>query len=223
MVYILRPGQPTFPNDLQPDEHGLVAIGGELSVGVLVEAYTKGIFPWTGAPPIPWFSPDPRMILEPGNFHVSRSLRKVLRRGDFECRFDHDFPTTIRACASIPRIPQDSTWITANMIAAYSELHAMGIAHSVEAYRGGELCGGLYGLALGRAFFGESMFARVPNASKVALHALCTRLHALDFYFVDCQQVTGHLASLGAVAVARQDYLTALRGALGPESVNGPW
>lgn len=223
MVYVVQPGRPVFPDNLEPDEDGLVAIGGDLSPDVLIEAYQKGIFPWSGEHPIPWFSPDPRLILWPRRLRVSRSLRKVLRRGTFEVRFDANFPATIRGCAYTLRHGFAGTWITPNMIRAYTELHRRGVAHSVETYLKGELVGGLYGLSFGRAFFGESMFSRVSNASKVALYGLCRRLIEWDFDFIDCQQVTEHLLSLGAQPVPRPDYMRRLRRALNDEQKRAAW
>jgi len=223
MVVAVAPRPPYFPAVLRADRHGLVALGGELGADILTEAYTHGIFPWTGERPIPWFCPDPRLVLRPGDFHVSRSLRKVERSGRFALRFDHDFRAVIHACAAMPRPGQDGTWITPNMIRAYREMFERGLAHSVAIYEGDTLVGGLYGLSFGRVFFGESMFARAPSASKVALHALCERLRAWDFAFIDCQQVTPHLQRLGAVVWSRRQFLERLRVALDAPSRPGPW
>jgi leucyl/phenylalanyl-tRNA---protein transferase len=223
VVYVVPHGRASFPDDLEPDEYGLVALGGELTAETVIEAYRKGIFPWTGDPPIPWFSPDPRLVLFPGWLRVSRSLAKVIRRGLYEVRFDCDFDGTIRGCAGGGRAGQDGTWITENMVQVYGELFARGVAHTVEVYQDGELCGGLYGVALGRAFFGESMFARRSNASKVALEALCRRLVELDFHFIDCQQVTAHLLRMGAVPIARTDFLRRLRVALAYPPSQARW
>lgn len=223
MAFHFAAGTPVFPDDLSPDDDGLVAVGGDLEVPTLVEAYQKGIFPWTGELPIPWFSPDPRLVLFPTRLHVSRSLRRLLRRGHFTTRFDHDFPATIASCARAPRPDQRGTWITPNMIAAYSELHRLGIAHSVEVYRDGALAGGLYGLTFGRGFFGESMFARQSNASKVALVTLCQRLRDRGYHFIDCQQATPHLVSLGATLIPRAEYLERLQRALAFASEHEPW
>ena len=202
------------PRDLHPDEHGLVALGGRLSVPILIEAYSKGLFPWTGRHPIPWYSPDPRLILDPKALRVSRSLRKRIRRGDYTCRMDTAFRDVMRACATVPRPDQDGTWITPNMVRAYGELHDRHIAHSVEIYVDDQLVGGLYGIALGRAFFGESMFHRARDVSKLAFYHLCERLAAHDYHLVDCQQETAHLASLGAFAVPRGEYLDRLDRAM---------
>lgn len=223
MVYLVRHRQPVFPEDLVPNRFGLVALGGELTVDTLLEAYRKGIFPWSGEHPIPWYSPDPRLILEPRQVHLSRSLAKSFRRGRYTVRFDSSFMKTMEGCATTPRPGQNGTWISGNMFEAYGRLFDRGIAHSVEAWHGEQLVGGLYGLALGRAFFGESMFARAPDASKMALVSLCQRLEAWDFEFVDCQQVTEHLIRMGAKPISRLQYLTRLRRALESPSRSGSW
>lgn len=202
------------PSQIHPLEDGLVAIGGVLSPRAVLEAYRKGIFPWTGEHPIPWYSPDPRLILEPGAVKVRRSLRQRIRNGGWTLRFDQNFEAVVSMCATTPRRGQDGTWITPNMMATWSKLHHMGHAHSVEVYRERRLVGGLYGLALGGAFFGESMAAREPDASKVALVALCRHLEACGFALIDCQQETGHLKSMGAVAIPRRAYLERLSEAL---------
>ena len=212
-----------FPDDLVPNEHGLVALGGVLTTDLVCEAYQKGIFPWTGRNPIPWYSPDPRCVLFPAELHISRSLAKVVRQDKFEVRVDAAFEEVMRRCASIRRRGDPGTWITPNMLEVYGQLHTMGVAHSVEAYADDELCGGLYGLTFGRIFFGESMFAARANASKVALHALCRRLADLDFELIDCQQKTDHLTSLGAVTVSRAEFLDRLRRALGHRSLHTRW
>lgn len=207
-----------FPPDLEPlDEHGLVGLGGELSVLVILEAYAKGIFPWTGKHPIPWCSPDPRLILEPRGFRRSRSLRKTLRDGAFVVTFDTAYPEVMQACAAAVRDDQDGTWITDNMHRTYGALHLLGYAHSVEVWRAdapGELVGGLYGLSLGRAFFGESMFHRATDASKVCLVHLHQRLSAGGFRLLDVQWSTPHLAQFGVVEIGRDVYLEHLEAAI---------
>lgn len=214
-IHFLHPGRrPAFPEAVEPEPDGLVALGGALEPEVLLEAYGKGIFPWTGAHPIPWYSPDPRLVLFPSAVHVSRSLAKVLRRGVFEVRRDTCFGEVMTRCARQRRPGQAGTWITPNMLQAYGRLHAAGHAHSVEVFRDGTLCGGLYGIAIGRAFFGESMFAAVPDASKVALVTLCGWLADWRFALVDCQQVTGHLMRMGGVALRRQQFLQHLAAAV---------
>lgn len=194
----------------EPD--GLLAIGGDLSVPRLLEAYRQGIFPWYGqGQPILWWSPDPRLVLFPGALRVSRSLRKTLRKGRFAVTMDADFPAVISACAG-PRDGEEGTWITRAMQAAYIRLHESGHAHSVECRLDGELAGGLYGVAIGRVFFGESMFARTSDASKVAFVWLVRQLQRWDFRLIDCQVHTGHLASLGACDISRQEFGRILDG-----------
>lgn len=212
-----------FARDLDPDEHGLVALGGELSAALVVEAYINGVFPWTGEGPIPWFSPDPRLVLVPKLFHRSKSLKKLIRKGTFETRFDDDFTAVIHACANKPRPGQDGTWITPNMIETYTTLFDMGIAHCVSTFEGDTRVGGLYGLTFGRTFFGESMFAHRPNASKVALSALCAHLEAHDFDMLDCQQVTAHLQSLGATAISRAEFIRRLHASVLQPSLHVSW
>ena len=191
--------------------NGLLCAGGDLEPGRLVDAYRHGIFPWfSEGDPILWWSPDPRMVLYPGELRVSRSLRKTIARGTYETRVDNAFRAVIEAC-SAPRDGQGGTWIVPEMIEAYTQLHELGHAHSVESWREGELAGGLYGVALGKVFFGESMFTRVPDASKVALAALVERLRAGGYRVVDCQQATAHLASLGAREIPRRAFAQLLR------------
>ena len=220
-VLLLRPGMsPAFPADplsMRPEDSGLVALGGALERQTLLEAYRKGIFPWEGSDPIPWFSPDPRAILVPRAFRSSRSVRRLGRREGIRVSFDEDFDAVIRACASVSREGQPGTWITPALRASYLDLHRHGVAHSVEVWRDEELVGGLYGLAMGRAFFGESMFHRVDDASKLALWELCQRLHGAGYRFIDCQQDTSHLRSLGSVVVPRLRYLRLLEEALAHE------
>jgi len=191
--------------------NGLLAAGGDLSAGRLLAAYSRGIFPWfSDGEPILWWSPDPRMVLYPAEVRVSRSLRKALRRDEHEVRVDTAFTAVMRACAE-PRPHQAGTWIVPAMIGAYAELHARGYAHSVETWRAGELVGGLYGVAIGRAFFGESMFARATDASKVALVHLARQLERWQFGMIDCQMRTAHLASLGAREITRSRFSRALQ------------
>jgi leucyl/phenylalanyl-tRNA--protein transferase len=191
--------------------NGLLCAGGDLSPKRIVEAYSRGIFPWfSEGDPILWWSPDPRMVLFPEELRVSRSLRKAVARGTYEVRVDSAFEEVMRQCAA-PRDGHAGTWIVPEMIAAYSTLHQRGIAHSVESWRAGELAGGLYGVALGKVFFGESMFARAPDASKVALVHLVERLRAADYRVIDCQQATAHLASLGAREIPRAAFAQLLR------------
>lgn len=222
----LRSGkQPSyFPDDLIPDENGLMCLGGRLTVHSVVEAYAKGMFPWTGADPIPWFSPDPRLVLVPKQFKASRRLRRIVRQNRFRVRMDFDYPKIMQVCAEVPRKGQAGTWITDNMIRTYCDLHKLHITHSVEVYDSNDdLCGGLYGLALGRAFFGESMFSFVSNASKIALFALCVFLNAKHFDLIDCQQVTPYLMSLGAEPVSRRAFLDRLERAVAAPSLHEHW
>ena len=190
--------------------NGLLAAGGDLSPGRLLAAYRRGIFPWfSEGEPILWWSPDPRMVLYPAEVRVSRSLRKALRRDDYEVRVDSAFAAVMAACAE-PRPHQAGTWIVPAMISAYAALHARGYAHSVETWRGGDLVGGLYGVAIGRAFFGESMFARSTDASKIALVHLARQLERWRFGLIDCQMRTAHLATLGAREISRERFSRAL-------------
>lgn len=189
----------------EPD--GLLAVGGDLSVERLVAAYSRGIFPWFSAgDPILWWSPDPRFVLDPAQVHIGRSLRRTLTRGTFTFSFDRAFRAVIEACATAPRDGQAGTWITRGMIEAYVRLHEAGHAHSVEAWQDGELAGGLYGVSLGRMFFGESMFARADDASKAAFAVLCRQLAAWQFPLVDCQMQTAHLARFGAGFMPRANF-----------------
>ena len=215
--FFLLPGRrPGFPSarSIKPEPDGLVALGGDLHPELILEAYQKGVFPWEGADPIPWFSPDPRLILRPAGFKAHRSLRKTRNKGLHEVRFDADFAGTMRDCAKVRRRGQRGSWINEAMVQAYTVLHGRGLAHSVETWREGKRVGGLYGLSLGRAFFGESMFAKEADASKLALWALCEHLEKRHFLFVDCQQDTPHLRTLGAFTVSRSFFLAELEEAL---------
>ncbi len=214
-----------FPPVELATPEGLLAIGGDLRPERLLAAYRRGIFPWYSAgQPILWWSPDPRAVLFPERLRVTRSLGKTLRRGVFRVTLDAAFRRVMEACAA-PRGPGQGagTWITPEMIAAYCRLHALGYAHSVETWQGDRLVGGLYGVALGRAFFGESMFSRATDASKVALACLARQLATWGFHFIDCQLPTAHLASLGAEEVGRADFLSILEKALAGPDHPGPW
>ena len=192
----------------EPD--GLLAVGGALSKEWLLHAYQRGIFPWYGpGQPILWWAPDPRLILPPGQLHVSRSLARVIRKGRYALTLDTAFPDVITACAK-PRPGQSGTWITPGMREAYVALHREGYAHSAECWYEGQLAGGLYGVAIGQIFFGESMFTRRSDASKVAFVALVRQLARWGFRLIDCQVHTGHLASLGATAISRQAFTALL-------------
>ena len=190
---------------------GLLAAGGNLSPARLLEAYRQGIFPWFNpGEPILWWSPDPRLVLIPNEFKLSRSLAKVLRNTAYEVRTDTAFERVMRACAA-PRGVTSGTWISEEMIAAYGELHRMGYAHSVETWIDGELAGGLYGVAIGHMFYGESMFSRASNASKIALSHLAAQLEIWNFGMIDCQMNTPHLASLGAREIPRSEFIARLQ------------
>lgn len=209
------------------EPNGLLAAGGELSAPRLLRAYRQGIFPWFSEhQPALWWSPDPRMVLFPEEFRLTRSLLKTLRNADYQVRLDSAFHQVIAACAQTPRPGQDGTWITAEIRHAYGALHELGLAHSVETWVEGELVGGLYGVALGRMFYGESMFARRRDASKIAFAHLVRYLRQEGFAMIDCQMKTGHLASLGAREIPRRDFIARLQEliALPPRSGGrGPW
>jgi leucyl/phenylalanyl-tRNA--protein transferase len=214
--------QPSFPETSYAldDPSGLIQMGGDLTADWLLTAYQRGIFPWfSEGDPILWWCPDPRTVLVPTEFKLSRSLDKVMRNGGFRVTFDTQFEAVIHACA----YSRDETWIMPNMISAYHELHRLGYAHSVEVWLDDELVGGLYGIALGKLFFGESMFAKANNASKVALATLCQQLVAWDFHLIDCQFSTDHLLSLGAKPIARNDFLAQLTWALTYPNHIGNW
>ncbi|MCH4873281.1 MULTISPECIES: leucyl/phenylalanyl-tRNA--protein transferase [Pseudomonas] len=203
----------TFPplTKAMREPNGLLAAGGDLSADRLVQAYRHGCFPWfSEGQPILWWSPDPRTVLFPEELHVSRSLAKLLRQQRYQVSFDRDFEAVIQACAA-PRRDADGTWITDDMQNAYTELHARGHAHSVEVWDHGELVGGLYGLAMGQLFFGESMFSRADNASKFGFVTLVKHLQAWGFVLIDCQMATRHLESLGARSIPRQQFADYLR------------
>ena len=221
-VYRL-PDRILFPPVDRAVKSGLLAVGGDLSPERLLAAYREGIFPWYGeGEPILWWSPDPRFILLPAELRVSRSMRQFLKKGLVRITFDQDFRGVIAACQK-PRPGQDGTWITPEMQDAYSALHDLGFAHSVEAWCGGALVGGLYGVALGHAFFGESMFSAKANASKAALITLVTRLSELNFDLIDCQVETPHLGSLGARPVPRRKFGELLHASLRHETLRGNW
>jgi leucyl/phenylalanyl-tRNA--protein transferase len=213
-----------FPDPDHGDQDGLLAVGGDLSPERLILAYSLGIFPWfNDDSPIMWWSPDPRMILVPAEFFISKSLSQSIRNKQYEVFFDKDFKAVISSCATSQRKHETGTWITPEMISAYSALHDLGYAHSVETYLHGKLVGGLYGISLGKAFFGESMFHTERDASKVALAHLVNRLIDWDFHFIDAQQQTEHLSSLGAKPVPRKQFIKMLGNALKFPTVKGKW
>jgi len=213
MIQFLGPFDPFPPlEQAREDMGGLLAIGADLGPNRLLAAYRRGIFPWGTVEGQPlWYSPDPRMVLFPDEFRLSHSLKKTLRAGKFAVRFDTDFAAVIAHCAATPRPGQDGTWITAEMMNAYTRLHELGWAHSVECYSEGTLVGGLYGLAIGRMFYGESMFSHCSNASKIAFAHLISLLKDREFGMIDCQMRTDHLTSLGGREIPRAAFLARLR------------
>ena len=216
--------EPIFPPPDYADPSGLLAVGGDLSKERLLEAYRLGIFPWySDDQPILWWSPDPRLVLDLKDFIISRSLRKTLKKGVFQVTFDHAFEEVIQACAVVPRSAQNGTWITEEMQEAYINLHGLGYAHSVESWIGGKLAGGLYGISLGKAFFGESMFHLKTDASKVALATLVEKLKSWDFQFIDSQMTTEHMVRLGAKELPRRIFLKRLQLALRHPTKRGRW
>lgn len=207
-----------FPDPESASEEGIVAYGGDLSPSRILMAYRLGIFPWYSAgDPILWWSPDPRLILELNEFKLHRSLRKKIPQ--FEIRFNSAFSQVIRECAKMPRRGQIGSWIVPDMVEAYETLHILGYAHSVEAYQAGTLVGGLYGVSVGRVFCGESMFAKVSDASKVAFAVLVEHLKTMGYDFIDCQVPTPHLKSLGAQEISRSDFLERLNNSVENQSV----
>lgn len=213
----------TFPPLEAASPEGLLAVGGDLNPDRLLSAYRQGVFPWfSDGQPILWWSPNPRAILYPADLHISRSLRKSLRTQGFEVTADRAFDDVIQRCAE-SRNAREGTWITSGMQEAYCTLHRMGYAHSVETWQNGQLVGGLYGLAIGKAFFGESMFSQITDASKTALVALSVSLTASGYHFIDCQVVSEHLNSLGAKAVPRYRFSSELKQAVETPVNETPW
>jgi leucyl/phenylalanyl-tRNA--protein transferase len=218
------------PNDPFPplasalrEPNGLLAAGGDLSPRRLIEAYTRGVFPWFNpGEPILWWSPDPRTVLFPGELKVSRSLRKTLKKQTYEIRVDTAFRQVMEACAA-PRDGHSGTWITPAMISAYTELHRQGLAHSVETWMEDKLVGGLYGISLGRMFYGESMFSLATDASKIAFVHLVRQLERWGFGMIDCQMKTAHLASLGAREIPRAEFSQKLSELVNFPGINGAW
>ncbi len=213
-----------FPDPRRALPEGLLAVGGDLSRNRLLAAYANGIFPWFGdEEPILWWSPNPRMVLFLDEFRVTKRLQRTLRSGLWHVTYDTKFEHVIDACASIPRHGQDGTWITRGMREAYVDLHRAGYAHSVESWHGDDLVGGVYGISMGRCFFGESMFSLRADASKVALASLVNRLRQWEFKWIDCQVPTQHLKRLGASEIPRDEFLTLLNDAKNFSTHRGLW
>jgi leucyl/phenylalanyl-tRNA--protein transferase len=222
-VYLLSE-ELVFPPPEGASREGVVAVGGDFRPERLMLAYAQGIFPWpTEGMPLLWFSPNPRFVLDLQHAHVPRSLKKKIKRGGFEIRVDTAFEAVIDGCAAAPREGQRGTWITDELRAGYVALHALGYAHSIECWMDGVLAGGLYGVSLGRMFFGESMFSRIDDASKIAFTVLLGNLAQWEFALVDCQVYTDHLERFGAVDMPRREFLSTLRVALGAPTRQGKW
>jgi leucyl/phenylalanyl-tRNA--protein transferase len=224
-VPVFRLGrEPVFPDPERAEPEGLLAVGGDLAPRRLLTAYAMGIFPWyEDGQPILWWSPSPRLVLFPKELHVGRSVRKVMNAGRFDVRCDTAFARVIDRCAEKARPGQDGTWITDEMRAAYVGLHEAGFAHSIEAWEDGELAGGLYGVSLGGAFFGESMFADRDDASKVAFVTIVQQLARWEFDVIDCQVKTDHLERFGAREVPRAEFLSLLQRSVVKPTRRGPW
>ncbi|MDZ4732880.1 MAG: leucyl/phenylalanyl-tRNA--protein transferase [Nitrospirota bacterium] len=220
-----NPNDLLFPPVDVATPEGLLAVGGDLRPERLLEAYRHGIFPWySDDQPILWWSPDPRTVLFPDKLHISRSLKRSLRPGRFNVTLDRCFRDVMQHCAEPrPQYPDGGTWITAEMLEAYTRLHEQGYAHSVETWQEGQLVGGLYGVALGGAFFAESMFSRVTDASKVALVSLVHQFQPWGFRLMDCQQSSPHITALGAQSIPRRDFLDHLAAALTLPERRGRW
>jgi leucyl/phenylalanyl-tRNA--protein transferase len=213
-----------FPPVEKADKHGILAIGGDLSVERLILAYQSGIFPWfSDDEPIVWWSPNPRFVLYPSKLKISKSMKQILKKGDYKVTLDKAFPEVILNCRQIKREGQGGTWITHDMTAAYNRLHLAGYAHSVEVWQGKQLVGGLYGVSLGSCFFGESMFSKVSNASKIGFITLVGELQERGFPLIDSQVYTHHLETLGAEEIPRQRYILELKACLEAETLKGSW
>ena len=222
-VYLLSDNL-IFPSPQLAPQEGLLAVGGDLSQERLLLAYRMGIFPWYSKDePIMWWSPDPRLVLYPSELKVSKSLKKTIKKRLFQVTVDQAFESVIKACAQSRTRMQEGTWIVNDMIAAYCNLHESGLAHSVETWQAGKLTGGLYGVSLGKCFFGESMFTRTSNASKVAFVALVELLKTLNFNLIDCQVTTAHLLSFGAREIPRTRFLKELEKSLESTTIKNKW
>jgi len=213
-----------FPPQHFANTEGLLAFGGDLRYERIMAAYHQGIFPWYSSDtPILWWCPDPRFVLYPERLKVSKSMRQVLRKGEFKITFDTDFKAVIKACQQMPRADQDGTWITDELLDAFVHIHEKGAAHSVEVWKDGELVGGLYGLSIGKVYFGESMFSKVSNASKAGFIHLVRHMAARGIEMIDCQVYTTHLESLGAELIPRNKFLAQLEILLDFDTLMGPW
>ena len=222
-VYILN-NKLGFPDPKLADESGLLAVGGDLCKERLLLAYQMGIFPWySDEQPLLWFSPDPRLVVFPKEYKVNKTLLKTINTNKFDIKVDTNFIDVIKNCSKVKRKGQTGTWITNDMIEAYINLHEEGYAHSFEVYTQGNLVGGLYGLSLGGAFFGESMFYNATNASKVAFYYLVKFCLKHQFDFIDCQVSTGHMKSLGGVEISREKFLELLQNSLKKDTLNNKW
>ncbi len=221
-VYLLKDDL-IFPPAKLANEDGILALGGDLTVERLLLAYSNGIFPWYSyGEPILWWSPDPRFVIKPDEIKISRSMRQLLKKDPFRLTYDQEFEQVISKCQK-PRKNEPDTWITREMKQAYIELHKKGYAHSVEVWQDEKLAGGLYGVSLGKCFFGESMFTEVSNASKVAFISLAHTLLQLDFDIIDCQVYTQHLESLGAYDIPRSEFIDIVHNSIKGETLKGNW
>ncbi len=213
-----------FPSPLLARGDGLLCVGGDLTPERIIAAYQQGIFPWfSPGDPLLWWSPDPRLVIFPGRLKVSRSLHKKIKKGVYTITMDRSFDRVINACADLHNRSGQETWLVPEMIAAYTRLHQKGCAHSVEAWKDGQLAGGLYGIALGGCFFGESMFSTMADSSKMALAALDLYLLKKGFDLIDCQVRSNHLISMGGVEIPRTEFLSRIHGSLGRQMPRGPW
>jgi leucyl/phenylalanyl-tRNA--protein transferase len=223
MPIFLLGEEPVFPPPELASPEGIIAVGGDLSSQRLLNAYGSGIFPWySEGEPILWWSPDPRLVLLPGDLHISKSMKKILKKNLFHLSFDHSFTQVIENCRR-PRPGQRGTWITDEIRDAYSKLHQLGFAHSVEVWRQNQLVGGLYGVSIGKCFFGESMFAETANASKFAFIKFFQRLFQAGFIMIDCQVPSDHLKRLGAREIPRKQFLSLLAKGLKSKTIRGKW
>jgi len=213
-----------FPPVHLAEPEGVLAVGGDLTPERLLKAYSQGIFPWySPGEPILWWCPNPRFVLFPEKLKVSKSMRPYFNQQKFQISFDQQFETVMRECGNVPREGQDGTWITEEMVEGYTQLHEMGYAHSVEVWDGEKLVGGLYGISLGKVFFGESMFAKASNASKFGFISLVRKLEERGFWLIDCQQETPHLARFGAESIPRKDFIQTLERNQQAKTIKGKW